>query len=184
MAAEPIIYRIDSADRITYVSESWDGFALANNGAGVTAESVLGRSLWDFLSDMTTCELYRQVLARIRTGRAMTYRFRCDSPGHRRLLEMEIHLLDDAGAVQFQTSTLAETPRAFPPTDQGDGSHGVEEGAMIRVCGWCSRFDAEGEWMELEDALPRLRLLEYPDTRMLTHGICDACLEWMTGALV
>ena len=54
---------------------------------------------------------------------------------------------------------------------------------MVRVCGWCNRFDAAGEWVELEDALPRLRLLEYPDARMLTHGICEACLTRMTGAL-
>ena len=63
----------------------------------------------------------------------MTYEIRCDSPACRRLLEMQIRLLDERGAV--------------------------------------------------EEALPQLRLLEYPDVRLLTHGICEDCLEKMTGEL-
>jgi len=65
---------------------------------------VIGRPLWDFISDVTTAELYRQVLAR---------------------------------------TTLEEDARE----------------------------------------LPHLRVLEYPDVRMLTHGICEDCLVKMTGEL-
>lgn len=183
MASPPLTYRIDAADRLTAVSEAWDAFATANNGADATADSVLGRPLWDFISDLTTIELYRQVLARIRTGKAMTYNFRCDSPDCRRLLEMRIRLVDDTGAVEFQTETLSSGPRALAPVSQGDGAVGEDEATMLRMCGWCNRMDADGEWLEVEVALPRLRLLEYPDVRMLTHGICETCLVKMTEEL-
>lgn len=166
------------------MSSGWDTFALANNGAGATAESVIGRPLWDFISDLTTTEIYRQVLTRIRTGRGMTYSFRCDSPACRRLLEMRIRLVDDTGAVEFRTVPLDESERALAPSAQADGAAGDEDAeGVVRVCGWCNRFDADGEWVEVEDALPRLRLLEYPDARMLTHGICDDCLTTMTAEL-
>lgn len=186
MPSDPIVYRIDAADRLTFVGAGWDDFALANNGAGATGESVLGRPLWDFISDVTTAEIYRQVLARIRTGRAMRFEFRCDSPECRRLLEMKIQLVDDTGAVEFRSTTLEEHEREQPSVQsaQADGAGPEDEPGLIRVCGWCNRLDAAGEWVEVEEALPRLRLLEYPDGRMLTHGICEDCLVKMTAELV
>jgi len=183
MASHPLTYRIDAADRLTAVSEAWDAFANDNNGADATAASVLGRPLWDFISDATTIELYRQVLARIREGKAMTYSFRCDSPDCRRLLEMRIRRVDHTGAVEFRTETLSSGPRALPPVSQGDGSVGAEQEELIRMCGWCNRVDVEGEWLEVEEALPRLPLLEYPALPMLTHGICETCLVKMTEEL-
>ncbi len=183
MPSRPLTYRIDAADRLTSVSPGWDDFALANDGAAATSEFVLGRPLWDFISDVTTAALYRKVLQRIRSGRAMTYAFRCDSPACRRLMEMQIRLLDDTGAVEFCSTTLQEVQRALPPTAQADRSARADDEAPIRVCGWCNRFDVAGAWLEMEDALPRLQLMEYPDARMMTHGICEDCLEQMTGAL-
>jgi hypothetical protein len=180
MPDSPITYRIDAADRLTAVSEQWDTFARANQGGASTASAVIGRSLWDFISDATTTELYRQVLARIRAGRAMTYSFRCDSPECQRLLEMRIRLVDETGAVEFRTETLFSGARALPPVSQGDGSVGAEPEEMIRMCGWCNRIDVAGEWLEVEQAMPRLPLMEYPAQSMLTHGICEVCLARMT----
>ncbi len=185
MPSPAIVYRIDASDRITYVSEGWDVFAGENSSGGVTAADVLGRPLWDFISDDTTKEIYRQVLARIRTGRRMSYSFRCDSPACRRLLEMQIRLHGDAGGVEFQTSTLTEVARELAPVSQGDGSVGAEElePGLVRVCGWCNRFYADGAWREMEEAFPRLRLLEHPERQMLTHGMCEQCFERMVGDL-
>lgn len=183
MGQPKIVYRIDATDRITSVSEGWDVFASANGGEGVLAADVVGRSLWDFISDATTREVYRQVLARIRAGRPMTYSFRCDSPACQRLLEMRIRLSDGAGGVEFTTGTLFEGPRELQPVSQGDGSVGADEAEFVRVCGWCNRFFADGEWREMEDAFPRLRLLEYPEQQQLTHGMCESCYERMVGEL-
>jgi hypothetical protein len=183
MSQPKLVYRIDASDRITYVSEGWDAFASANGGAGAHAADVVGASLWDFVSDATTREVYRQVLARIRAGRQMAYSFRCDSPACRRLLEMRIRLSDAAGGVEFTTATLHEAARELRPVSQGDGSVGADEPEVVRVCGWCNRFYAGGEWRELEDAFPRLRLLEYPEQHLLTHGMCEGCYDRMVGEL-
>lgn len=179
MPQSRIVYRIDARDRISSVSEGWDVFAGENSGGHVRSSDVVGRPLWDFISDRTTTEIYRQVLARIRTGKQMTYSFRCDSPACRRLLEMQIRPCDEAGGVEFETTTLFSGARAIPPVSQGDGSVGAPDLELVRVCGWCNRFFADGEWREMEDAFPRLKLLEYPEQQMLTHGMCEGCYERM-----
>lgn len=177
MAHSPIEYRIDASDRITYVNSTWDAFADANNGAGARASEVVGRSLWDFITDVSTREIYRQALARIRAGVDLQFSFRCDAPECARLLEMTISRADESGSVAFWTREISETRREIAWTSQGDGSAPAEE--LLRVCGWCNRVDVHGEWMELEDAVPRLKLMEFPEARMITHGICESCLKTM-----
>ena len=172
MSDTPIEYRIDANDRITFVSATWDSFAIANNGASMRGEAVLGRSLWDFISDDSTREIYRQALARIRAGHELQFSFRCDAPDCARLLEMTMFRADADGGIAFKTRELSQTPRALPWTAQGDGAAAEE---LLRVCGWCNRVDAHGEWVELEVALVRLRLMEYPETQMITHGMCGEC---------
>lgn len=51
------------------------------------------------------------------------------------------------------------------------------------MCGWCNRVDAGGAWVEIEEALPRLRLLEYATPPKVTHGMCEGCLETMKAQL-
>lgn len=181
MATSPIEYRIDAHDRITFVNASWDQFADANHGNGARASDVLGRSLWDFISDLNTREIYRQALARIRAGKDLQFSFRCDAPECARLLEMTLSRADTAGGVAFFTRELSQTPREISWTSQGDGAVAAEE--LLRVCGWCNRVDAHGEWMELEHAVPRLRLMEFPEARMITHGMCEQCAEQMMGEI-
>jgi hypothetical protein len=177
MTSPPITYRVDASDRIVHMNDAWDAFAHQNDGAAVTAAQVVGRSLWDFVSDLTTRAVYRQALKRIRAGSEMCFSFRCDSPSCRRMMEMQISLVDDAGSVEFRSVLIAESDRQLPPL--GDGASGDEE-PLQRVCGWCNRFDVDGVWMEIEEALPQLRLMERASLPRVTHGMCESCFEKMT----
>jgi hypothetical protein len=52
------------------------------------------------------------------------------------------------------------------------------------VCGWCKRTpDANGEWLEIEQALLRLALFQQTALPVITHGICEYCQCVMTAAL-
>lgn len=84
---------------------------------------------------------------------------------------------DARGSVDFRTAVLAETPWAMEWTAQGDGASAPE---LLRVCGWCNRVDVHGEWAELEVALAKLHLVEYPEARMITHGIREPCMVKVT----
>lgn len=183
MATGEIVYRVDAQDRIVSVSSAWDPFAIANDGRSVTASAIVGRNLFEFIGDQATRHLYRQMLTRIRSGGNLAYRYRCDSPDCRRLMEMQIVATDSQGGVEFRSITLEEHPRAPLELPQADGASDEDPVELQRACGWCNRLEVEGTWLEIEDALPRLRLLERASPPAVTHGICDDCLARMTDEL-
>ncbi len=183
MTTESISYRIDRDDRIVTVNAAWDAFAAANSGEAAAGDRVVGRGLFEFIGDATTRALYRQMLARIRGGRDMRFTFRCDSPQCRRLMAMHVRRTDDDGGVEFRSETLEERPRPPVWVPQADGAADTNVRVPLRVCGWCNRVDVAGEWLELEEAMPRLGVLEEAAPPDLTHGICEACFERMAAEL-
>jgi hypothetical protein len=166
-------YRVGPDDALVWVSPEWDRFALANGGEAAVAARVLCRPLWDFVAGLTTRDVYRRVLRRARARHPVRFTARCDSPGARRLLEVE---LGDAGggAVEFRTRPLREEARPPVPWPAA-GADG-----MLRMCGWCNRVCVEGRWVEVEDAVARLGLFSRPHVPAATHGICDPCYRSMT----
>lgn len=64
-----IVYRIDSQDRIVYVNDNWHKFAEENDASELTKQSILYRSLWDFISDHATQQFYREVIHRVRNDK-------------------------------------------------------------------------------------------------------------------
>jgi hypothetical protein len=61
--ANEVVYQLNERDEITYVNEGWCSFARANNAADLSPENVLHRPLWGYVSDLTTLQLYRDLLA-------------------------------------------------------------------------------------------------------------------------
>jgi len=79
---ETYAYQIDENDIIVRLSDNWPAFAKANYADELcNPANVVGVSLFDFISDAQTRQLYRAVLARVReTGREAIFPFRCDLP--------------------------------------------------------------------------------------------------------
>src|SRR5262252_7273062 len=72
------------------LSDAWDTFAVENNAPELVATRVVGRSLWDFVHDTTTRNLYARMIAGVRVGRTYRFPLRCDAPQFRRRLEMSL----------------------------------------------------------------------------------------------
>jgi len=162
---ETIAYRVDRADRIVWISESWSRFAAAN---GWSDADVVGSSLWDAVAGRETSLIWHELLARARRGVPITVPFRCDSPGARRYLELSI-TPGGAGEIEFCSSTtdiVERDPIALVAASYADGE-------PIRCCSWCKRFDTRG-WVEVEEAVARLGLLEH-EARPVTHSLCPDC---------
>jgi hypothetical protein len=166
-----IVYDVDDLGTIVFVNEEWDRFAAANAGAAAASTVVLNRPLLDFVADANVREIYSQLLRRVRAGPALTFRFRCDSPGCRRLLQMEIERRQDGG-VRFRTHTLAlEARTPLPLDDQGR----APRDEFVRVCSWCKKICVGDSWEDAEVAVERMELLERSVPPSLTHGICEPC---------
>lgn len=183
-ATDPSVrYRIDGADCFMEVGGAWDRFAAQNEGVELAGESVLGRSLWDYVGDLTTRQLYRTILRHVRSdGRPVRFRFRCDGPTVRRLLAMEVALAD-SGHVAFTVTPLAEVER--PRVPLLDVAHKVSRGGDLVMCGWCQDVQLPGpRWVRAEQAVAALGLFEGAAMPRVSHGICPACHDELTGALL
>ena len=176
-----VVYTVDGDDRITSVNDGWTAFAAANDGGALLPPEILGRTLWECIHDPTTSVIYRQLLKRLRGGWGnVRFSCRCDAPARRRLLQIAI-TLDDNGAVTFRVRPVWEQDRsAIPFLDPAAPRSEVS----WRMCAWCQRVpDVDGNWREVEDALPGLHWLEQPVFPLISHGICGDCEATMTAAL-
>lgn len=176
MACDDIIYRLNDRDEIVFVNTAWDHYATANEGGHLANGGVIGRSLWEFIADSPTRHLYHDVLDRVREGRAVCFPFRCDSPPYRRQMSMNVVPIP-GGEIEFRVRLLVE--------DVHDAVRLIDakiprSSDLLRVCGWCKRVDVAGGWLEMEEAIIRLRLFDRPLLPSLTHGMCDECFVAMT----
>ncbi len=78
--------------------------------------------------------------------------------------------------MEFHTRTLLEEERPTPILLDADVGRSDE---LLRSCGWCKKFLVGDEWVEVEEAVQRLRLFQRRRLPSITHGICDGCYEKM-----
>lgn len=176
---EEVCYRLNARDEIVFVNEGWDVFALDNNSKHLTAEHVLGRPLWEFITEHTTQLLYQAILERVRSGRPVHFVFRCDAPDRRRLLKMEVSLVPD-GLTQYRVVTLQAEERKPQPLLDPYRAHTED---LLRMCSWCKKVDAAGRWAEVEEAVALLGLFESLTLPNVTHAICESCYAYMVATL-
>lgn len=164
--AGTIEYVIDRRDCLVSVNESWVEFARENT-APELATDVIGIEIWQFISNATVRQLYRHLLAAVRAGSTFRIPFRCDAPGLRREMVLDMHPETD-GAVAFRSELVSEVPQsaAFPRPPK-DG--------LVVVCGWCARVHVDAEWLSTERAIDRLGLFQESYSPPMTHGICGEC---------
>lgn len=165
-------YKIDAHDRIISISPDWVNFAEANQ-ASVLSRTVLGSSLWSHLYGPGITLIFETLLRRVRhENRTLTFPFRCDSPGKRRYMQMVMRPLADH-AVEFVSTLLREEPRdevaLLNPATQRDDR-------FIVMCAWCKKVKTP-EWVEVEEAIIRLRLFAQPFLPHITHGVCPSCMH-------
>lgn len=177
----PVMYRIDSSDQLTYLNAAWSAFADANEGGALYPDQLLGRSLWDFLTDRTTRQLYQDMAQRVRRGGLpIRFRFRCDAPTCKRLLAMEI-TINDMDGVQFTVNAILQENRESVvwPAPIAGVAH-----TILTICSWCKRVPlASGTWGEIEEAIDAMGLFQAGSEPLLTHGMCPRCYDAVVGML-
>jgi signal transduction histidine kinase len=104
------IYAVDPDGRITLTNRPWSRFAQANGAPQLADESsVIGTSIWNAMSDVTSREQIEHAMATLRTGRAqsVTWELPCSSPEEERVFLMQVSALREEHAVTgFVFSTV------------------------------------------------------------------------------
>ena len=179
MTVAALSYAIDEQDRLVRVDEGYYRFAAENGWA--EAATSLGRSLWDYVAGEDLRKVQRLLLRRVRDEvGSVELPFRCDSPGVRREMDIRIAAGRGGRAVLFSARLRAEEEREEPmPLLDPEAPRGEE---LLVMCGWCDRFEVEGEWVEVEEAARRLDLFDRSELPALSHGICPECNDLLLAA--
>jgi hypothetical protein len=172
METETITYWLDTKDRISSIHGPWDKFADENDGVGVRACDVYGRSIWDYVTGDTTRMWLGAVfqLARLR-GVRIERPYRCDSPDLKRFMRMHISP-DEKGGLQIEHKMLNIEERISPIYIQ-HGSENVSKNLTLR-CSFCGRVKQREAWLEP----PSVHAIT-PCKIIVAYSVCEDCQQMM-----
>ena len=167
-----IVYQIDSRDRLIAVDDAWRQFAEENQASDLAGDGILGRSLWDLITDNETRHLFSPILTKVREkGKSLTLHLRCDAPDTRRYLRLTLEPLPEQG-VEFTSETIRTEKRTRVPLLD---TNGVKTRDFLNICGWCKRVAVPGGWTEVEFAVALFGLFDESPLPQLSHDICPDC---------
>lgn len=171
-------YELDREDRVVQVSPNWEAFASSNDAPELTSSKVVGRPLWDFITDLETRHLYVLLLAQVRRGSTLRLPLRCDAPARRRFLLLTLSPLL-AGGVRLESQVVREEERPAEPLLARTTPRST---ALLRMCSWCQRVAVNDTvWTELEEAVARLDLFGRLPLPHISHGVCPRCSASVLG---
>jgi hypothetical protein len=177
LLSAPLIYRIDTADRLCFVNEVWKDSAQESHTESVKSENILGKLLWECVSDPGVRSLYVQMIEHARAGRPVGFKYRCDTPSLRRTYAMTIDR-QPGGGVEFASVLVRQESRAAVAILES--GHARDPDRFVRVCSWCQSVALpSGEWVPVEEAVNKLDLMGDDQMPRLTHGICEGCAKAM-----
>ncbi len=174
MTDNALSYRINGNEVITAIEGCWDAFARTNGAPELLQQRVIGTELMQHISGSGTRQLYRELIALVRreSGREFRFPFRCDSPELRRYLQMTVHS-PDGQTVVFSSHLLREEPRAYQGLLDRQTQY---SGSLVVMCSWCKRVRiSETHWVELEEGIEQLGLMNGGPYPRISHGICPSC---------
>jgi hypothetical protein len=121
------------------------------------------------------------LLRRIRAEvRRVELPFRCDGPGVRREMDIDIAARSAGRYVVFSARMRSEERReVFQPLL---AVHARRSKEAVVMCGWCDRFLVDEKWQEVEEAATRLGLFALDEVPAITHGLCPDCGEMLMAA--
>ena len=173
MSKNCITYHIDKEHRIIFLSDEWQSFANENKASFLTADTVINKSIFEFIADGECKHLYQMIVDRSRKEQVeMRLSFRCDSPDKRRFMSMEVFPLKDE-AIGIKSCILREEIRD-PVLLMSTGIDRTDE--ILLICSWCKKVKTdENKWVEVEEAIEQMGLFGASSFPKLSHGMCPAC---------
>lgn len=176
-----IEYELDAGDYIVDIRGDWDMFASANGAPELTAQSVLGKSIWEYVEGSDVRAIYQMLVEHVRaTGKLKRIHFNCDDATTIRFFDLSITVAD-SGVVRFVSTLLnaRERPAVFlldrDAVNRGD--------TIVTVCSVCKFVDVDGVWVPVDEAMNRLDLMSNPVMPQVSHGLCPACFDLMRASM-
>ena len=166
---------VDRYNLITDLSSSWDDVAAEGHAEKALARhKVIGKELDAFIASDSTRMYIDSCLKLCRIKKQVLFRpYRCDSPTHKRYMELQLTPLAD-GAVEMKHFLLKEEP--FPhPVNVNDVSADMNRvNFQFTRCSMCNRLKKVGteKWVAPEKLIPQQQA-----PVNVIHSVCPDCLN-------
>jgi hypothetical protein len=184
-AVDGIGYAVDADDRIVAAGRrEWSRFSIDNGAPEPRTDSLVGRHLFEFVSDPELRNAYRALADRIMsTGEPAVIAARCGGPGGAREVRLSIDrvpLRDNGPGLLFRVKVVGKT--ASPRLDVFDIKAlmiAIKQGSdlpIVTVCSYCRQIRRPGsgdenDWIAAEEYH---RLGGSLHVR-ISHGVCADC---------
>ncbi|MBM4256182.1 MAG: hypothetical protein FJ147_09825 [Deltaproteobacteria bacterium] len=140
-----LFYRMDSAGVLIEVGGKWDQFAQENGGAALIGQAVIGKPMLRFITGDAPRMHFLTLLEkhRLLAGESILP-YRCDSPQHKRFMEMRMRQ-DHDGTILC----LHRTVRVEPLSPARSFVYHKASTTASR-CSMCNRVRVDKFWVEPE----------------------------------
>lgn len=167
------IYHINHEDELIYANDDWYDFAKENEAGYLVADRMYGQSLWNFIIDPETINLYQTIFHKVRKNNTvLTLPFRCDSPELRRYMKLTIAKMDSGIQLTGRVLKLEKRDKVLL-----FDAHAKRTNKTLRICAWCKKVEVEGNWHEVETVIERLKLFQKTKLPQLDHVMCNNCYK-------
>jgi hypothetical protein len=193
-AIDGVAYVVDRHGIIRAIgTQAWERFATANGSPELTADRVIGTSLFAGVTGTAVLDACQRLhaLVCLRRREMITYEYRCDAPDMERRMRMSIRpVAGRRGVIMalYQSQLLDETP-GLPSGLPSMGARAVEAGKGLGtdplvICSFCRDVawpigvsEADASWIRIADYYRRGGNGDVA----VSHGICPGCADRMFG---
>ncbi|MGC9062359.1 hypothetical protein [Calditerrivibrio sp.] len=139
------------------------------NTSEILAKQNIGKNYFDFIND----EMLKIILSRIfdsvrKKGSPFKTSYRCDNEDELRLYDLEITPMVN-NILKLKHELVNTTKRATKLHFSSNSD------IIFTMCAWCNKIKYRDIFIELEDAVNKMKLLEYNFLPKFSHGICPDC---------
>jgi hypothetical protein len=173
----PLWYELDANNCVVAVSEYWDVHAMMYQTPSLLAKNIIGKPLDSQISGDVTQMFTDTMITSARVqSKSLTRRYRCDSPTHKREMEMVLTPMAN-GHLRIAHQLIEETPwqhhrrlRTQAPNATGRAK------CRLKRCSMCNDLLDGDEWVSQDVYLAR-----HPEqdkgSLAVFYGICPRCAQ-------
>ncbi len=184
-AMDSLAFETDRNGIIRSITENnWNVFSKENGAPELSAESVIGHNLFDFIEGTQVRNYLKQIIERIAQDPNWTWvlPFRCDAPDRKRTICQSLRpIFSENVCTGFIFQSVEQHSQHRPPIGLYDFkklkrlAKDNSRLPIVMMCSWCQRVQyppvGGDDWISAEDYYAAGGRSEV----RISHGICEEC---------
>lgn len=132
-------------------------------------KNILGSSYFEFIDDSMLIKILEKIFQKVREKRTSFHTtYRCDDEENIRTFSLDI-IPTDNDNLKLIHKIIDKKPRIKPINLTKRSSD------IVYLCAWCNRIKIQDAFVEIDDAVNKLKLLEHNYLPEFSHCICNEC---------